>query len=81
VVLLISVLIPVRGDAPFLSQAIKSLSESTLKPSEVLIIDDGISENQLIKLKELNFDLNLKVIKNKGVGLVSALNTGLNLAN
>lgn len=78
---LISVLIPVRGDAPFLSQAIKSLSESTLKPSEVLIIDDGISENQLIKLKELNFDLNLKVIKNKGGGLVSALNTGLDLAN
>ena len=80
-VFLISVLIPVRGDAPFLSQAIKSLSESTLKPSEVLIIDDGISENQLNELKNLNFNLNLKVIKNKGVGLVSALNTGLGLAN
>ena len=80
-VFLISVLIPVRGDAPFLSQAIKSLSESTLKPSEVLIIDDGISENQLNRLKDLNFDLNLKVIKNKGVGLVNALNTGLDLAN
>ena len=79
--LLISVLIPVRGDAPFLYQAIKSLSESTLKPSEVLIIDDGISENQLNRLKDLNFDLNLKVIKNKGVGLVNALNTGLYLAN
>ena len=80
-VLLISVLIPVRGDAPFLSQAIKSLSESTLKPSEVLIIDDGISENQLNKVKNSDFNLNLKVIKNKGVGLVSALNTGLNQAN
>jgi glycosyltransferase involved in cell wall biosynthesis len=72
---------PVRGDAPFLSYAIKSLSESTLKPSEVLIIDDGISESQLNKLKCLDFNLNLKVIKNKGVGLVSALNTGLDLAN
>jgi len=72
---------PVRGDAPFLFHAIKSLSESTLKPSEILIIDDGISENQLIELKNWNFDLNLKVIKNKGVGLVSALNTGLDLAD
>ena len=72
---------PVRGDAPFLFHAIKSLSESTLKPSEILIIDDGISENQLTELKNWNFDLNLKVIKNKRVGLVSALNTGLNLAD
>jgi len=72
---------PVRGDAPFLFHAIKSLSESTLKPSEILIIDDGISENQLFELKNWNFDLNLKVIKNKGVGLVSALNTGLDLAD
>jgi hypothetical protein len=42
---------PVRGDAPFLFHAIKSLSESTLKPSEILIIDDGISKNQLSNLK------------------------------
>ena len=55
----------VRGDAPFLFHAIKSLSESTLKPSEILIIDDGISENQLTELKNWNFDLKLKVIKNK----------------
>ena len=72
---------PVRGDAPFLFHAIKSLSESTLKPSEILIIDDGISENQLTELQNWNFDLNLKVIKNKGVGLVNALNTGLDLAD
>ena len=78
---MVSVLIPVRGDAPFLFHAIKSLSESTLKPSEVLIIDDGISENQLNILKNLKLNLNLKVIKNKGIGLVSALNTGLDLAN
>ena len=78
---MVSVLIPVRGDAPFLFQAIKSLSESTLKPNEVLIIDDGISENQLNNLKKLNFNLNLKVIKNNAVGLVGALNTGLSLAN
>ena len=72
---------PVRGDAPFLFHAIKSLSESTLKPSEILIIDDGISENQLAELRNWNFDLNLKVLKNKGVGLVSALNTGLDRAD
>ena len=72
---------PVRGDAPFLFQAIKSLSESTLKPAEVLIIDDGISGNTINDLNHSNFDLNLKLVKNKGIGLVNALNTGLNLAS
>ena len=74
-------MIPIRGDAPFLFEAIDSLSESTLKPSEILIIDDGISENRLNKLKNMNFGLDIRVIKNKGAGLVSALNTGLEVAN
>ena len=56
---------PVRGDAPFLFQAIKSLSESSLKPAEVLIIDDGISGNTINDLNHSNFDLNLKLVKNK----------------
>lgn len=74
-------MIPTRGDAPFLFQALDSLFESTLKPSEILIVDDGISKNRLNKLESTNFGLNIKVIKNKGVGLVSALNTGLEVAN
>lgn len=73
-------IIPVRGDAPFLFQAIKSLSESSLKPAEVLIIDDGISGNTVNELKHSNFELNLILVKNKGIGLVNALNTGLSLA-
>ena len=72
---------PVRGDAPFLFQALKSLSESSLKPAEVLIIDDGISGNTINDLNHSNFDLKLKLVKNKGIGLVNALNTGLNLAS
>ena len=70
-------MIPIRGDAPFLFQALDSLSKSTLKPSEILIVNDGISENRLNALKSINLGVNIRVIKNEGVGLVSALNTGL----
>ena len=78
---MITVLIPARGNVPYLFQAIKSLFESTLIPSEVLVIDDGISENQLNKLKNLDFDFEIKFVKNDGTGLVSALNTGLGIAS
>jgi len=71
---------PVRGDAPFLFHAIKSLSESTLIPSEVLIIDDGISPEQLIWISNLHTNFTVNVIKNRGEGIVNALNTGLNMA-
>lgn len=74
-------LIPVRGDAPFLFQALKSLCESTLIPSEVLIIDDRISENTIDELNNSKFNFDLKLVKNKGKGLVDALNTGLNFAS
>lgn len=74
----ISVLIPVKGKAVYLEQALKSIEESSLLPNETLVIDDGIDETTIEKIKNKFQNINLKIIKNYGVGLVDALNTGIN---
>ena len=73
----ISVLIPVKGKAIYLEQALRSIERSNYLPNETLIIDDGIDKS-LIDSIENNFkSISIKIIKNSGVGLVDALNTGI----
>lgn len=73
----ISVLIPVKGKADYLKQALRSIEESSLLPNETLIIDDGIDETAIKDIKSKFQNINLKIIKNYGIGLVDALNTGI----
>ena len=74
----ISVIIPVKGKAVYLEQSLKSIEESILLPNETLIIDDGMDETAIENIKNKFESINLKIIKNRGVGLVDALNTGIN---
>jgi glycosyltransferase involved in cell wall biosynthesis len=73
----ISVLIPVKGDAVYLEQALMSIEKSNFLPNETLIIDDGIDQSVINKIRNDFKSINLKIIKNSGVGLVDALNTGI----
>ena len=78
----VSVLIPARGKCEYLIETLKSIQESTIEPYEILLIDDGINSDTLKFLKEnLLKEFNLLIHKNRGYGLVAALNTGLELAN
>ena len=77
----VTVLIPVRGDAPFLNQTLNSISRNTSLPKEVLIIDDGISHACRQALEQAPSKCALRVVASQGKGLVAALNTGLRLAN
>jgi glycosyltransferase involved in cell wall biosynthesis len=76
----ISVLIPVKGKAIYLEQALKSIEQSSLLPNETLVIDDGIDETTIEEIKNKFQNINLKIIKNYGFGLVDALNTGINIS-
>jgi len=76
----VSVILPVRGNCEYIDFTLKSILKSTLHPDEVLVIDDGISSDYYNVIKKYSLDLNLKIIKNNGFGLVKALNTGLNAA-
>lgn len=73
----VSVLIPARGSAEYLERTILSLRNSILSPLEILIVDDGIDIDVIQKIKSINQDLPLKIIKSNGKGIVDALNTGL----
>lgn len=73
----ISVLIPVKGNAIYLEQALTSIEKSNLLPNETLIIDDGIDQSVINSIKNEFKNINLKIMKNSGVGLVDALNTGI----
>jgi glycosyltransferase involved in cell wall biosynthesis len=77
----VSVIIPAYGDSPHLNDTLQSISNNSIKPQEVLIIDDGLGESVTKNLDSLNFELATKVIRNDGRGLVDALNTGLRSAS
>lgn len=73
----ITVLMPVKGKAPFLEQSLQSIFKSTLKPIEILLIDDGIEPKTVEVIKEYRDLHNVILIQNTGRGIVDALNAGI----
>jgi glycosyltransferase involved in cell wall biosynthesis len=72
-----SVVIPAKGDCEYLIETLESIIPSTLKPSEILLVDDGIHPKIKSQLTNFHGKLPLRLIPNAGSGLVDALNTGL----
>lgn len=75
---LIDVLIPARGDCPWLADALESIARQTLLPDSVILVDDGLSrpgeadENGACLLAG-----RYRRITNRGSGIAAALNTGV----
>lgn len=74
----ISILMPVRDEERFLAAAIASIQRQTLSSWELVVVDDGSMDATPEILHEAcRLDSRIRVIKNSGSGLVSALNSGL----
>jgi glycosyltransferase involved in cell wall biosynthesis len=73
----VSVLIPAKGLVPYLEESLESVFASSLKPDEILLVDDGIDSFHLKKIKTKFSSPILRIIKNDGTGIVEALNTGI----
>jgi glycosyltransferase involved in cell wall biosynthesis len=73
-----SVIIPVRGSAPFLTQTLKSIFENSILPDEIIIVDDGMEKLALAQINAFEAHNLIRTIPNSGSGLVDALNTGIN---
>lgn len=69
----ISVVIPAYNAAHFLPRCLKSVYSQTLKPEEVLVVDDGSSDNTAALAAELG----ATVISRRNGGLSAARNTGI----
>ncbi len=75
---LISVLMPVRNEAPYLQTALDSLYRQTLTNWELIAVDDGSTDQTPdILATAAAGDSRVKVIQRSGGGLVAALNAGL----
>jgi glycosyltransferase involved in cell wall biosynthesis len=73
----ISVVIPAYNGSRFLPRCLNSVFAQTLKPQEVIVVDDGSSDNTAA----LAADLGAKVISRANGGLSAARNTGIRNAS
>ncbi len=69
----ITVCIPVFKQAEYLSDCIESVLAQTVKPHEIIVVDDGSPDNSA----EIASKYPVKVIRQVNKGLASARNTGI----
>lgn len=78
---LISVIIPVYNVEKYLEQSINSVLNQTYKNLEILLVNDGSTDNSGKICNELSIkDERIKVIHKENGGLSSARNAGLDIA-
>ena len=76
----ISVIIPVYNARKYLGQAIESVLAQSLKPLEIIVVDDGSTDNSVAVAQEFEPDITLlKLAENNGAG--AARNLGINKAS
>ena len=71
----VSVIVPVYNSSSYIEKCITSLVEQTLDDIEIIIIDDGSTDDTLKKLKR--YSNKIKLITQKNSGVASARNKGL----
>lgn len=78
----ISVIIPVYNVEKYIKKAIESVINQTYKNLEIILVDDGSTDNSGFICDEYaNIDERITVIHKENGGIVSARKTGINLAN
>ncbi len=76
----VTVLMPVYNADPYIREAIDSVLTQSYTNFELLIINDGSTDNSLQIIKSYN-DARIRLVENEGnLGLIETLNKGLNLA-
>ena len=76
----ISVIIPVYNVEEYIFDCINSIINQSIKDIEVIVVDDGSTDNSINIVKSFN-DSRIKIITKKNGGLSSARNVGIDAAN
>ena len=78
---LISIIIPVYNTAKYLPRCLDSVLKQTYQNLEIIVVDDGSTDNSPKIIKEYaTKDNRIKVIHQKNAGLSAARNTGITKA-
>lgn len=78
---LVSIIIPVYNVEIYLKEAVRSICEQTYENLEIILVNDGSTDNSGILCNQLaREDKRIKVIHKKNGGLSSARNAGLDIA-
>lgn len=78
---LISVVMPVFNAEKYIAEAVSSILGQTLSDFELIVINDGSTDNTLTILEEFSGrDVRVKLISRENRGLVESLNEGIDLA-
>ena len=73
---LISIVVPVYNVEEYVSKCIRSILQQTFKNYELIVVNDGSTDDSLGKLQQFS-DNRLKIIDQKNKGLSGARNTGI----
>lgn len=77
----LSVILPVYNSAKYLDKCIKSILNQTLKEMEIIIINDGSTDNSLDIIKSYGLkDDRIKIVNQDNKGVSASRNIGIKLA-
>lgn len=76
---LVSVIIPAYNHERFVERAIRSVSDQTYEPIELVVVDDGSTDSTLAVIERIHQESghDFKVIAKQNGGVASALNAGV----
>lgn len=78
----ITLLLPVKNGQFYIQQSILNLSQIAGREDEILVIDDGSTDETFALVKKFSqTDIRIRLIKNSNPGLVNALNLGVKESN
>lgn len=78
---LVSVILPNYNYAVYLKQSISSVLEQTYKNIELILIDDASTDGSFYIMRKYNFDVRVKIIRNRvNRGVSACRNKGIELA-
>ncbi len=78
---IISVLLPIYNGEKYLAEAIDSILAQTVTDFELIVINDGSTDNSLAILQHYQaMDTRIRLVSRENKGLVATLNEGIDLA-
>ena len=76
---MISIIVPIHNNEKTLPLCLESIFNQTVKPTEIILVDDGSADNSLEVLKQITnkeSELRIKIVEQQNKGAPAARNNG-----